>query len=286
MNTRELLLEMIRDDLGRGDITTEAVIGSDVRARGFIVARERGMLAGVREACSVFRLAGVRTRGLKKDGSAVRAGDKIMEVKGNARKILQVERVALNLLMRMSGIATATAELVRLAKRANPRVVVAATRKTAPLLTRFDKRAVEVGGGSPHRRDLSEQVLIKRNHVRIVGSIESAVRSAKKAKRRPIEIEVSTAEEALRAARAGADIIMLDNMRVSEVRRAVELLKQEGLREKVVLEVSGGIRPDNIQRYAATGVDVISSGYMTMRAPALDMGLEIVAPPRSTNLSK
>jgi nicotinate-nucleotide pyrophosphorylase (carboxylating) len=198
-----------------------------------------------------------------------------MELKGPARGILAGERVALNLLMRMSGIATATGELIDRARRVNPKIAVSATRKTAPLLTYFDKRAVVVAGGKPHRYNLSEMILIKDNHLRLVGSIEEAVQRAKKVGRGKIEIEVTNARDAVRAARAGADIVMLDNMTPAQVRRTVERLEQEGLRKKVVLEASGGITPSNIAAYAATGVDVISSGYMTMRAPALDMSLRI-----------
>jgi nicotinate-nucleotide pyrophosphorylase (carboxylating) len=280
METERLLYEMLRDDAGKGDITTRLVIERDVRVRAVVVARGSGVVAGLREARAIFRRAGAKARALVREGERVRVGCKIMEVTGSARAVFAAERVALNLMMRMSGIATETARLVRLARSGNPRVVVAATRKTAPLLTRFDKRAVVIGGGSPHRRDLSERILIKRNHVKVVGSVEEAVRRAKRGG--CVEVEVSTPSEALRAARAGAEIVMLDNVRVSAVRRTIELLKREGLRESVLIEVSGGITPANIKAYAAAGPDVISTSYMTMRASPLDMALEVVQAWRRT----
>jgi nicotinate-nucleotide pyrophosphorylase (carboxylating) len=153
--------------------------------------------------------------------------------------------------------------------------LISATRKTAPLLTYFDKRAVVVAGGKPHRYTLGEQVLIKDNHLKLVGPIEEALRRAKKSGRGRIEIEVSKVEDAIRAASAGADIVMLDNMSPAQIRRAIKALERKRLRRKVVLEASGGITPSNVGAFAATGVDVISTSYMTMRAPALDMSLEI-----------
>lgn len=272
---RELIRHMLKEDVGRGDITSEILIDGKARAKGEIIAKQGGVVAGVEEASEVFREVGVEAKILKKDGEEIREGDVIMEVEGPARKILMAERVALNILMRMSGIATATKELLALARRKNPRVVIAATRKTAPLLLGLDKKAVAVGGGSTHRKNLSEMVLIKDNHLKLVGSVELAVKKAKKAGKSPVEVEVTNVEDALRAAEAGADIILLDNMDVKDVRKVVRLLEERGLRKKVKLEVSGGINPKNVSAYAATGVDIISSSYMTMKAPAIDMSLEI-----------
>jgi nicotinate-nucleotide pyrophosphorylase (carboxylating) len=266
---------MLAEDIGSGDITSRALVGSGVKAAGIIVAKQPGILAGTSEAAAVFRELKVKTKILKPDGSKIRPNTALMRLEGPARGILAGERVALNLLMRMSGIATATKELIDKAKRANPKVVISATRKTAPLLTHFDKRAVVVAGGKPHRYTLGEQVLIKDNHLKLVGSIEEALRRAKKSEKGKIEIEVSKVEDAIRAASAGADIVMLDNMNPTQIRRAIKVLEQKGLRGKIVLEASGGITPSNVGAFAATGVDVISTSYMTMRAPALDMSLEI-----------
>ncbi len=273
---KKKIKEMLAEDIGTGDVTSNSLINPKIRAASEIVAKENGVLAGAQEAAAVFKEVGVKVRPILTDGADISAGDVIMRAEGQAIKILAAERVALNLLMRMSGIATATRELIKRAKMRNPYVVISATRKTAPLLTYFDKQAVIAAGGSPHRYRLSDQILIKDDHIKIVGSIAEAIRRAKKFGRRgKIEVETTTPEEALEAARASADIVMFDNMKPKEIVRAIKMLKREGLRERVSLEASGGITPDNIGVYAATGVDVISSSYMTMRAPAIDFGMTV-----------
>ena len=274
--TREKIREMLAEDIGSGDVTSEALVTPEIRARAEVVTKQPGVLAGVVEACMVFNELGVGTEPIRSDGQRVKAGEVILRLEGPARGILAAERVALNLLMRMSGIATATREMLELVKKTSPKVVIAATRKTAPLLTYFDKRAVQVAGGEPHRYRLDEQVLIKDNHLRLVGSVAQAVIQSREAGvKKRIEVEVSKPEDACEAARAGADIVMFDNMKPADIKRAIKALKREGLRERVVLEASGGIDPSNVRSFAATGVDMISSSYMTMRAPALDMSLEI-----------
>ena len=273
---RKKIREMLVEDLGSGDVTSDALIQPKTKAIAEVVAKQAGILAGVAEATIAFNEMGVKVKTVKSDGAKIKAGDVVMHLEGPARKILAAERVALNLLMRMSGIATATRELINRARRRNPNVTIAATRKTAPLLTYFDKRAVVAAGGEPHRYRLSDQILIKDNHLRLVSSVAEAVRHVRKtARTAKIEVEVTKPEEVLDAAKAGADIVMLDNMVPAEIVRAIEMLKQEGLRSKVVLEASGKIEPSNVGSFAATGVDIISSGYMTMRGPALDMSLEI-----------
>ena len=273
---RKKIREMLAEDLGTGDVTSESIVHPDVKAQSELVAKQAGVLAGVAEAAIAFNEMGVKVKVVKSDGARVKAGDVVMRLDGPARRILAAERVALNLLMRMSGIATATRELIDRARQRNPKVVIAATRKTAPLLTYFDKRAVMLAGGKPHRYRLSDQILIKNNHLRLVGSVAEAVRRARRVARpTKIEVEVSKPDEVLEAARAGADIVMLDNMKPTEVLRAIKMLKREGLRSRVMLEASGGIDLLNVGRFAAAGVDVISSSYMTMRAPALDMSLKI-----------
>lgn len=214
----------------------------------------------------------------KVEGKTIKAGDVLMRLEGRARSIFAAERVALNLLMRMSGVATATREMLKLARKVNPKVVVAATRKTLPRFSYFDKRAVRAGGGDPHRFGLDDCVLIKSPHIKLTGSVKEAVKRARRASfTKKIEIEVSNAKDALEAARSGADIVMLDNMSPTEVKRAIELLKRAGLRERVLIEASGGIKPANVTSYVATGVDIVSSSYMTFKAPALDMNLEILS---------
>lgn len=273
---RKKIREMLAEDLGSGDVTSNALFSPGLRAKAEVIAKQKGTLAGVAEALLVFKEAGVKAKALREDGASIAPGDVIFNLEGPARKILAAERVALNLMMRMSGIATATRELIVPAKRKNPHVVIAATRKIAPLLRYFDKRAVIVAGGSPHRFDLSDQVLIKDNHLKLAGSVTEAVEKFKNLKNvGKIEVEVVTPEEALEAGRAGADIIMLDNMTPSQIRLAIKMLERAGLRSRVSLEASGGITPSNIAQFAATGVEVISTSYMTMRSRALDLSLKI-----------
>ncbi|MCD6445154.1 carboxylating nicotinate-nucleotide diphosphorylase [Candidatus Bathyarchaeota archaeon] len=274
-------LEMfLEEDVGFGDLTTELLVPKGLRAKGFIVVKERGVIAGLEEARVLFDVLGVEARLRFRDGDLVKPGDVVMEVEGEARSILMAERTVLNIMMRMSGIATETRRLVDMVRRAGLDVRVAATRKTAPGLRFLDKKAVMVGGGDTHRLRLDDAVLIKDNHVAIVGSVGEAVRKAKEAVSfaKKVEVEVQTPEEALEAARCGADIVMLDNMKPDQIRRAVELLKAEGLYGRVLLEASGGINPSNILEYASTGVHVVSLGYLTHSAKALDMSLELETP--------
>lgn len=273
---RQKIREILAEDIGSGDVTTEALVSTKVTAKAQIIAKQSGILAGVVEAVAAFDEMGVQAKALKSDGQRIEPGDVIMELKGPARGILAAERVALNLLMRMSGVATATREMIDQARKRNPKVIIAATRKTAPLLTYFDKRAVKVAGGEPHRYKLDEQVLIKDNHLKLAGSIAQAVRQAcKAAKGKKIEVEVGKLQDACEAARAGADVVMLDNMSPADIAQTIKALQKERLRNRVTLEASGRIDLSNVGNFASTGVDMISSSYMTMRAPALDMSLEI-----------
>src|SRR5256885_5214304 len=179
----------------------------------------------------------------------------------------------------MSGVATATAELVSIVKKNGSSARIACTRKTLPGLRHFEKRAVELGGGDTHRLRLDDAVLIKDNHLELAGSIDACVRKAKEAVSftKKVEVEVTTAHQAVEAAQAGADIILLDNMTPKEVESSMTLLISKGLRDRVLVEVSGGIRKENLAKYSKTGVDVISVGAITHSAPAVDMSLEIRA---------
>ena len=281
---REALLE----DMGFTDLTSELLVPEEAWAEAEVVAKEEGILAGIEEAKTAFELLGAEVLKALEDGSRIRPGDVVMRVRGPARALLAAERTALNFLMRMSGIATATADMVKKARSVNPKVRIAATRKTAPGLRFFDKKAVEIGGGDTHRLRLEDCVLIKDNHIAIVGSVSEAVRKAREevSFTKKVEVEVSSPEEAVEAARAGADIIMLDNFTVEEVLRALRALEEEGLRASVLVEASGRIGPENVADYARTGVDVISSGYLTHSAKALDFSMRItrawVGQPSST----
>lgn len=274
--TREIIQQMMEEDRTSEDVTSKSLIPEEVRARAEIIAGQPGVVVGVQEVLAVFEELGVEAEPVKSDGDWVDSGEVLIEVKGPARGILAAERVALNLLSRMSGVATATREMQERAKEANPEVRIAATRKTIPLLRDFDKKAVELVGGEPHRYHLGDFVLIKDNHLKLVNSVSESLKRAREAGLSDqIEIEVTSEEEALSAAENGADIVMLDNFEVEEAKKTMEALEDAGLRDKVVIEASGGIDLSNVAEYAALGVDVISSSYMTMRAPAFDVKLEI-----------
>jgi nicotinate-nucleotide pyrophosphorylase (carboxylating) len=276
IHARKKIEEMLAEDMGYGDLTTEVLLPPDVTIAAKIVAKQGGILAGTVEAATAFEIMGARAESLKSEGDLITSGEIVMRVEGPARSILTAERTVLNLLMRMSGVATATREMVDRARKVKPNIIIAATRKVVPLFAYFDKRAVKLGGGDTHRFRLDDCVLIKDNHIKLVGGIAGALRRAKKAGfSKKIEIEVNKAKDAIEAAKAGADIIMFDNMAPDEIKHAVKLLDELRLRDKVLLEASGEINPENVAEYAASGVDIISSSYMTFRAPALDMSLEI-----------
>ncbi|WP_297477028.1 carboxylating nicotinate-nucleotide diphosphorylase [Thermococcus sp.] len=268
------LLRFIEEDAPFGDLTSEAVVPEGTKARAVIIAKQEGVIAGVEEAKVLFEHFGVEAEVKKLDGEEVKRGDVIIELKGDARVILLVERTALNVMGRMSGIATEVKKLVERVKAVNPKVRVAGTRKT--LLKPIDKRAIIIGGGEPHRFSLSDAILIKDNHLALV-PLEEAIRRAKAfSVYKVVEVEVESLEGALRAARAGADVVMLDNMTPEEIAETIEALKHEGLRERVKIEVSGGITPKNIEEYAELDVDVISLGYLTHSVRNFDVSLEMI----------
>lgn len=271
---RSLVRRFLAEDVGRRDITTEAVVPAYVRGRTRIVAGTPGILAGleVNRACFEELDGSLEWTSPYSDGDDVKPGAAVVSVVGSLRAILTAERTALNLLSRLSGVATATAELVELVK-GHP-VRIADTRKTTPGLRPLEKYAVRVGGGTNHRFGLDDGILIKDNHISAVGGIAEAVRRAKEAAPHTmrVEVEVLSSKELDEALSAGADAVLLDNMAVEEVRDAVA--RAGG---KVLLEVSGNITRDNVAAYAATGVDVISAGAMTHSAPHIDFSLEVEA---------
>ena len=270
----DYLLRFIEEDAPFGDVTSEAVIPEGTKARAVIIAKGDGVIAGVEEAKALFEHFGVAVDVKKRDGEEVRRGDVILELVGNARSILLVERTALNVMGRMSGIATEVRKLVEKVRAVNPRVRVAGTRKT--LLKPIDKRAILIGGGEPHRFSLSDAILIKDNHLALV-PLEEAIRRAKAfSVYKVVEVEVETLEDAVKAAKAGADVVMLDNMSPGEIAETIEALRREGLRDRVKIEVSGGITPENIAEYAKLDIDVISLGYLTHSVKNFDVSLEII----------
>ena len=263
----------LEEDIGRGDVTSELVVPSRARAKGRIVCKEACVLAGAKEAAEVFKELGAKATILKKDGSWIRKRDVVLEVRGSARALLAGERLALNIIMRMSGIATLTDSLVRKCRKINPMVKVAATRKTTPGFRGFEKRAVELGGGWPHRMGLYDAVLIKNNHIKIAGGVKEALIRARRRKRgQKIEIEVETPEQAHTALENGADIIMLDNFPPDEALRLAKDLKKT--QPRILIELSGGIRPSNIAQYARAA-DIISLGWLTHSVKSIDFSMKI-----------
>lgn len=273
----DILLKFLEEDLGLTDATTAILVDEGVEAEGVIVAKEDGVAAGLWEACILAEMVGLRVEYSITDGGRFRRGDVIFKVRGDARTILAIERTLLNLLSRMCGIATATRRLVDKVREAGFDVKIAATRKIPPGLRYFDKKAIEVGGGDTHRLRLEDMILIKDNHIALVGSVREAVERARARASfaYKIEVEVSSIEEALEAAEAGADIVMLDNFTVGMVEEAVKLLEERGLRRRVLIEVSGGVDEGNILEYASKGVDIVSLGRLTHSVKAIDLSLDI-----------
>lgn len=267
----------IEEDIGFGDITTEALIPNETLGNAKLIAKEEGIVAGTQIAKKIFESRGLMVAILKDDGKKISKGETIIEIMGKAKDILVLERVSLNILMRMSGIATNTNKIVEKIKSVAPNVKIAGTRKTAPGLAKFDNLAITVGGGDSHRFCLDDMVLIKDNHIAVVGSVSEAIEKVKKSVSftKKIEIEVENSKDAAIASKNGANIIMLDNMSLESVKETLEILNDFKLRENVLIEVSGGINSENIVDFAKSGVDIISIGVLTHSAKSLDIGLDI-----------
>lgn len=272
------LARFLAEDSAGRDITGSLVPNLAAEARIVCAGTGRIVVAGAAHAGRVFAMRGCRTGAAARDGSRAGPGAAILSVRGPARAILACERTALNLMSRMSGIATATAGIVESLEGTG--VEVLATRKTAPGLRRFDKEAVEIGGGRRHRMSLGDAVIIKDNHIAAAGPVGDLVRAALKRRtarrgRWEIEAEAETVREAVEAAEAGADAVMLDNFAPRRAAAAVAALEKAGLRGRVRVEASGGITAATAARYAAAGVDSVSVGALTHSAPAVDYTLEI-----------
>jgi nicotinate-nucleotide pyrophosphorylase (carboxylating) len=272
------LTRFLDEDVGQGDITTNAIVPIDTHVRAQIIVKEPAIICGIYETKVFFEILGVSFSEKVNDGDEVTAGTVVAEVKGNGRPILTAERTILNILMRMSGIATETRRLVNEVKKTCPIVRIAATRKTAPGLRYFDKRAVVVGGGDQHRMRLDDAVLIKDNHIVIAGGIDEAVKKARMSigSSKKIEVEAKTSEQAVYAAKMGVDIVMLDNMTLKEAEGTLKELAARNLRKKVLIEISGGITPKNLISYAKLEPDIISLGSLTHSVKAIDMSLDVV----------
>lgn len=274
--TVEYLQKFLAEDAPFGDITTTAVLPPSVNCRAQVRVKENGVIAGVEEAEMLCTAEGITATPLVMDGCVVTAGTVVLDLAGSADSVLLVERTVLNLMGRMSGIATETAACCRLVEAVKSRARVAATRKTAPGLRLLDKKAVTLGGGEPHRFSLSDAVLIKDNHLALVPVAEAIARARQFSCYKTVEVEAETTEAAVEAAWCGADQVLLDNMSVERVSETLTALEAEGLREQVLIEVSGGITTRNLQEYARLGVDLISIGGLTHSVRNLDMSLDVL----------
>jgi nicotinate-nucleotide pyrophosphorylase (carboxylating) len=275
LNVREMLANFLQEDVGAGDITSDNIIPADLEATAEIVCKSRfAIVCGLEEASMIFDMCGCKSQILVKDGSKVRKGMVVMNVSGYARAILKAERTVLNLLMRMSGIATETRHMGQLAKG----ITILATRKTAPGLRYFDKKAVVLGGGATHRMRLDDMVLIKDNHLVLASDLAKCIRLARKnvGSSIKLECEAGTKEEALAAVAAEADTVMLDNFTPKQAEETINQIRRMGLRKKVKIELSGGINQYNIRHYSRSRPDFISLGYITHSSRAIDFSLKIM----------
>ena len=268
------LLRFLSEDVRSGDITSALLTKKKIVAK--IISRQQGVIAGIKFAKNLFQLKGCNVKAFVKDGAKVKQNQKILQVSGSTQSVLSCERTALNLLSRMSGIATQTSFLVSKIRKVNKKTSLYSTRKTAPGLRIFDKEAVKIGGGHKHRMSLDEMIMIKDNHLALCNSMEDIIKQAQK-KRKCIEIEVENQKDALLAAKMGVSIIMLDNFTPTKIKRTITALRKNKMRNKVKLEASGGISSKNIIAYARTGVDMISVGSITNSVTGLDLSLEVIS---------
>lgn len=267
----DLLISFLKEDMPSGDITTDSIINSYSVSKGKFISKDEGIIAGLYIAKRVFQILDPSIAFVNRvsDGDQVKRGQVIAEIEGNTSAILKGERVALNLLQHLSGIATITHKFAK--KIEGFPCKIADTRKTTPGLRLLEKYAVKVGGGSNHRISLSDGVLIKDNHIKAAGGIKRAVELARKNIPHTIKIEVETEtiEEVIEALEAGADIIMLDNMSIPMMKEAVKIINK-----KALVEASGNVNLDNIEEIAKVGVDIISVGSITHSVKALDISLK------------
>ncbi|MGB9857898.1 MAG: carboxylating nicotinate-nucleotide diphosphorylase [Dictyoglomaceae bacterium] len=270
---RKIVEKALEEDIGCSDITTESIVPEDLNIKAYIIAKEEGIIAGIFVAEEVFKFLDKNIKFLPRisEGEKVEKGEIIIEIYGKAKAILSGERTALNFLQRLSGIATFTNYCVSLAKPYNVKILD--TRKTTPLLRILEKYAVKVGGGENHRFALYDMVLIKDNHIKIAGGITEAIRRVRE-KVSPfykIEVETENLEQVKEALENKVDIIMLDNMDIETIKKAVEIING-----KALIEVSGNIKPEDIKIIAPLGINFISMGKLTHSVKSLDISLEIM----------
>jgi nicotinate-nucleotide pyrophosphorylase (carboxylating) len=272
------LVQLLADDIGLGDITSGGIIPANMNLEAEVIAKETGLAAGIEEVTILANILGLKVINVVSDGENFIKNQKILRIFGDVRLILSSERTILNLLSRMSGIATATNRIINKLSEVKLKTKLAATRKTVPGMNYFDKKAVLIGGGDTHRMNLTDMILIKNNHITIVGNLQKAIEQAKNRTSftKKIEVEVTEINDVIIAARAGVDIIMLDNFSPKKINEAIKLLKKENYFGKLLLEASGGINFDNFLEYAYTQVDIISLGVLTHSVKSLNMALKII----------
>ena len=266
---------MLAEDEGFGDITSNAVVEEGKIVNAYIISKDEGILSGINIIRDLFEEFGVHVTYWMAEGSGISGNDLLMSCKGDARTILLLERTALNLLMRMSGVASAANYYVNLVKDCDVRI--AGTRKTSPAIGKFDKHALKVGGADTHRFALDDMVLIKDNHIAACGTPLEALLKAKEntSFSKKIEIEVESLDDAVDCVKNGADIVMLDNMSPDEVKEVIDELNKLDIRRNSLIEVSGGITDENILEYADLGVDIISIGALTHSSRSLNFSLKM-----------
>ncbi len=272
---KKIIKGALKEDIGKGDITTDSIVQDEARTLGIIFPKEDGVLCGIDIARQVFEQVdnNIKFEAKMADGSEFSPGMTLATVIGPARGCLKAERTALNFLQRLSGIATLTRKFVKLA---GERIKIMDTRKTTPGLRIIEKYAVKTGGGYNHRFGLYDMILIKDNHIEIAGSITSAVNAARqnqKKKRIFIEVEVKTLSELTEAVELGVNRVMLDNMHIEQIEQASKIVR--AAKKKIEIEVSGGINQDNLANYAELDIDCISIGALTHSAPAIDIALKM-----------
>jgi nicotinate-nucleotide pyrophosphorylase (carboxylating) len=267
---RELVRRALAEDFGWGDVTTEAIIDREQKARGVIVAKCRCVIAGIDVAAEAFRQLdpAAQIKIHHRDGERCEEGTVVAEIRGHATALLTAERTALNFLQRLCGVATLTRQFV---EAADGRIIVLDTRKTTPILRALEKYAVRAGGGVNHRSGLDDGILIKDNHIRLVGGVAAAVRNMRKINRdMPTEVEAQTLAQVDEALEAGAEIILLDNLTTDAIVEAVRRC-----RGRAKTEISGGVTLQRMPELTATGADYVSIGALTHSAPAMDLSFEI-----------
>lgn len=269
------MISFIEEDCPFGDITSEVILDKE-QCRAHIIAKQDLILAGLTEIMDLFHHYGISAESGVHDGDEITENTEILSLFGTARIILRIERTALNIIGRMSGIASEANRMQKRVTAINPLCRITATRKTAPGLRIFDKKACMIGGADHHRFSLSDAVLIKDTHRAIVPLTEAIRRVKAASVYHRIEAEVESPEEAVEAAQAGAEIILLDNMTTTTIQKTLEILTKEGLRNNVIIELSGGITPETIDEYAALGAERISLGMLTHSVRNADFSLKIL----------